>query len=84
MEGGYMGYTQVALEDKILNMYPEARALSPRIRMDENKDCWEVKFKKGSKEAIAFLSKEDADACMDNTYCETFGKEVKEAIKKLQ
>lgn len=50
-----MGYTQVALEDKILNMYPEARALSPRIRMDENKDCWEVKFKKGSKETTAFF-----------------------------
>ncbi len=50
-----MGYTQVALEDKILNMYPEARALSPRIRMDENKDCWEVKFKKGVKRDYCFF-----------------------------
>jgi hypothetical protein len=79
-----MGYTQVALEDKIMDMFPEARALSPRIRMDEDKDCWEVKFRKGAKEITVFLSKEDADACMDNTYCEGFGKEVKKVISKLQ
>lgn len=79
-----MGYTQIALEDKMLDLYPEVRGLSPRIRFDEDKDCWEVKLKKGTNEVTVFLTKEDADACMDNTYCETFGSEIKKAIQKLQ
>ena len=78
-----MGYTQVGLEDKILIMYPEVRDLSPRLSYDESKDIWVVKLKKGSKEQTVHLCKADADACMDNTYCESFGKEIKEALKKL-
>lgn len=49
MKGGVnMGYTQVALEDKILDMYPEItkKGLSPRIRFDEEKDVWLVTLKK--------------------------------------
>ena len=78
-----MGYTQVGLEDKILIMYPEVRDLSPRFSYYESKDTWVVKLKKGSKEQTVHLCKADADACMDNTYCESFGKEIKEALKKL-
>jgi len=78
-----MGYTQVGLEDKILIMYPEVRDLSPRFSYDESKDTWVVKLKKGSKEQTVHLCKADADACMDNTYCESFGKEIKEALGKL-
>ncbi len=78
-----MGYTQVGLEDKILVMYPEVRDLSPRFSYDEGKDIWVVKLKKGSKEQTVHLCKADADACMDNTYCESFGKEIKEALRKL-
>jgi hypothetical protein len=78
-----MGYSLVALEDKILQMYPEVRDLSPRFSYDEAKETWIVKFKKGSQEQTVFLCKADADLCMDNTYCESFGKEVKEALKKI-
>ena len=78
-----MGYTQVGLEDKILIMYPEVRDLSPRFSYDESKDIWVVKLKKGSHEQTVHLCKADADACMDNTYCESFGKEIKEALRKL-
>lgn len=78
-----MGYTQVGLEDKILDMYPEVRSLSPQFRYDESTDAWVVTLKKGSQQQSVYLCKVDADACMDNTYCETFGKEIKEAIKKL-
>ena len=78
-----MGYTQVGLEDKILDMYPEVRSLSPRFSYDEGKAAWSVTLKKGSQEQTVYLCKADADACMDSTYCETFGKEVKEAIKKF-
>lgn len=36
-----MGYTQVALEDKILEMYPEITTygISPRISFDEKRDA---------------------------------------------
>lgn len=79
-----MGYTQVALEDKILDLYPEVRALSPQISFVEDKDAWEVKLKKGSKEITVYLCKDDADACMDNTYCEAFGTEIRKALQKFQ
>jgi hypothetical protein len=80
-----MGYTQVALEDKILAMYPEIRekGISPRMSFDKERNAWVVKLVKGSKERTVYLNKNDADACMDRTYCESFGKEVGEAIKKL-
>lgn len=80
-----MGYTQVALEDKILAMYPEIRdkGISPRMGFDEERNAWVVKLVKDSKERTVYLNKNDADACMDRTYCESFGKEVGEAIKEL-
>jgi hypothetical protein len=80
-----MGYTQVALEDKLLDMYPDIRAkgLTPRIGFDQGKDAWAVTFKKGTQEHTVYLCKTDADACMDSTYCELFGKELNEALKKF-
>ena len=81
-----MGYSQVALEDKLMALYPEIRAkgLTPMMSYDVAKDSWKVTFKKGSQEFTVALCKADADACMDNTYCETFGSEVKKALQKIQ
>jgi len=80
-----MGYTQVALEDKLLAMYPDIRAkgLTPRMSFDQEKDAWSVTFKKGTQEHTVHLCKTDADACMDGTHCETFGKELKEVLAKI-
>jgi hypothetical protein len=80
-----MGYSQVALEDKILQMYPVIldQGIRPQVRFDEEKDAWYVKLKKNGKEATVCLVKEDADACMDNTYCKSFGEEVEKALKAL-
>ena len=81
-----MGYTQVALEDKILEMYPEIRehGLSPRLSFDRDKDAWIIKFRKGSREFTACIDMEDADACMDNTYCESFGAELKKILGQVE
>jgi len=81
-----MGYTPVALEDKLLEMYPQIReyGLSPRLSFDESKDTWMVKFVKGSKEVTVCLNKEDADACIDNKFCETFGSELKKALVQFK
>jgi len=81
-----MGYTQVALEDKILEMYPEIReyGLSPRLSFDRDKDAWIIKFRKGHREFAACINMEDADACMDNTYCESFGAELKKILGQVE
>jgi len=73
-----MGYTLVALEDKILEMYPEItnKGISPRISFDEAKDAWMVRLVKGDKDTTICLNKEDADACLENKYCEKFGREI--------
>lgn len=80
-----MGYTQVALEDKLLEMYPEIlkKGISPRLSFDEAKDAWMVKLIKDKKEETVCLNKEDADACMNNYFCETFGSELKKALAKF-
>jgi hypothetical protein len=81
-----MGYTQVALEDKILDMYPEIRKynISPRLSFNGAENIWTVKLVKGKKEKVVKLKKEDADACMDNTYCEAFKDELCDAVKALE
>ena len=81
-----MGYTQVALEDKILDMYPEIRqhGLTPRLSFDAGKNAWVVKFVKGNKEQTVYLDKKDADNCMDNTYCEALKTDLCDVIKKLE
>lgn len=81
-----MGYTQVALEDRILDMYPEIRqnGLSPRLSFDAGKNAWVVKLMKGKQEQTVYISKADADACMDNTYCEALKTDLCDVIKKLE
>ena len=81
-----MGYSQVALEDKILDMYPEIRenGLSPRLSFDADKNAWVVKLVKGSQMQTVYLDKADADACMDNTYCEAMKTDLCEIIKKFE
>jgi len=81
-----MGYTQVALEDQLLEMYPEIRkqGLTPRMSFDESKDAWMVKFVKGGKEVSVRLNKKDADACMDRKVCETFGSELKKSLQEFK
>lgn len=80
-----MGYTQVGLEDQLLDMYPDIRkyGLIPRLSFDERQNAWMVKLAKGGKEVTVCLNKEDADACMDRKYCENFGSELKSALQKF-
>jgi len=81
-----MGYTQVALEDKLLEMYPDIlkKGISPRLSFDEGKDAWMVKLVKGGKEVTVCLNKEDADTCMDNKFCESFGSELKKVLPEFK
>lgn len=80
-----MGYTQVALEDKLMDMYPEISASGVHLRLsfDDGRNAWVVAFEKEGHSRHAFLDKGDADACMDGQQCIYLGVLVDQYIKDL-
>ncbi|HSW63304.1 MAG TPA: hypothetical protein VLH56_08345 [Dissulfurispiraceae bacterium] len=80
-----MGYTQVALENKILEMYPEIQknAISVGMRFDESKNAYVISFSKSGKELTTHLDKKDADDCMNNIKCVSLGIQVAQFIKNF-
>jgi galactokinase len=82
---GIMGYTQVALEDKILEMYPEItkHGISVSLNFDETKNAYIVKFEKDKHELTTHLEKKDADDCMNNVKCVYLGVQVEQFIKNF-
>ncbi len=81
-----MGYSQVALENKILEMYPEIakNGLSIGLSYNTDKDAWIVKLSKGPKELTTHLDKKDADDCMNNIKCVYLGIQVEQFIKNFE
>jgi hypothetical protein len=81
-----MGYTKVALEDKILEMYPEIRehGRSASIDFSREKNAYIVKFKKGKHELTTHLEKKDADECMDGIKCVHLGIQVGQFMKNFE
>ncbi|OGW41007.1 MAG: hypothetical protein A2Y97_04170 [Nitrospirae bacterium RBG_13_39_12] len=81
-----MGYTQVALEDKILEMYPEItkHGISIGLSFDETKNAYIVKFKKDNHELTTHLEKKAADDCMDNFKCVYLGIQTGQFIKNFE
>jgi len=85
-EGVAMGYTQVALEDKILEMYPDIATygISIGLSFNEEKNAWIVKLRKGAHELTTHLEKKDADDCMNNIKCVYLGVQVGQFIKNFE
>ncbi len=81
-----MGYTKVALEDKILEMYPEIRnhGISVSLEFNEGKNAYIVKFKRDTKELTTHLEKKDADDCMENIKCVYLGVQIGQFIKNFE
>jgi dolichyl-phosphate-mannose--protein O-mannosyl transferase len=81
-----MGYTQVGLEQKILEMYPEIsqHGISTGISFHEGKNAWIIKFRKDGKELTTHLEKKDADDCMNNVKCVYLGIQVEQFIKNFE
>ncbi|BCB96996.1 hypothetical protein JZK55_19180 [Dissulfurispira thermophila] len=81
-----MGYTIVALKEKIMEMYPEItqHGISVGLTFDEEKNAYIVKFEKGGQELITHLEKKDADDCMNNIKCVYLGVQVGQFIKNFQ
>lgn len=81
-----MGYTMVALKDKIMEMYPEIEknGISVSLSFDEQKNAYIVQFKKGEQELTTHLEKKDADECMNGTKCVYLGVQIGQFIKNFE
>ena len=81
-----MGYTKVALENKILEMYPEItrNGISISLDFDEGKNAYIVRLKKDKQELTTHLEKKDADDCMNNIKCVYLGVQVGQFIKNFE
>jgi hypothetical protein len=81
-----MGYTNVALKDKITDMYPEVTkyGISVSLDFDKIKNAYIVKFKKDRHELTTHLEKKDADDCMDGIKCVYLGVQIGQFIKNFE
>ncbi len=81
-----MAYTQVALEQKILEMYPEIRqhGISMGMHFDEGRNAWVIKFKKDHHELETYLDKKDADDCIEGKKCVYLGVQLGDFIDNFE
>lgn len=81
-----MGYTNVALKDKIMEMYPEIAEHGVSVSLDFNRELktYDVKLKKDSHELMTHIEKKDADECMDGIKCIYLGIKIAEFIKNFE
>ena len=81
-----MGYTNVALEDKMLEMYPEIREhnIAISLNFSEEKNSFIVKLKKDTHELETHLDKSDADECMDGVKWVHLGVKLGEVIQNFE
>jgi len=75
-----MGYTQVALEEKLFEIYPELRQgdVSMSLRFDEELDEWVIGLSKNGHKLETHLSEADAGLCMDGHVCVPLGVKIGE------
>jgi len=81
-----MRYTNIALKDKIMEMYPEIRKhdLSVGLDFDEQKNAYIISFKRGTEALTTHLEKKDADDCMNGIKCVYLGVQVEQFIKNFE
>ena len=81
-----MGYTVVALKEKIMEMYPEIEqhGISVGLKFSEEKNAYIVEFAKGDKKLTTTIEKKEADECMDGIKCVYLGVHIGEFIKTFE
>ena len=80
-----MGYTNVALIDKIREIYPDIQRHDITLGLDfsEEKNAYVVKFTKDAHELATYLDKKDADECIDGVKCVHLGVKIGEFINNF-
>jgi hypothetical protein len=81
-----MGYTNVALKEKLFGFYPEImeHGISASLNFVEEKKAYLIKLKKSYHELTSYLDKKDADDCMGGIKCVPLGIKIGEFIKNFQ
>ncbi len=81
-----MVYTDIALKDKILEMYPEIKEHNFSVGMDfdERKNAYILTFRRGAEVLTTHLEKKDADDCMNGIKCVYLGVQVAQFIKNFE
>jgi len=81
-----MTYTNNALQDKIMDMYPEIRQHNFQVglQFDAGKNGYLITFKRGKEELTTLLEKNDADECMNNIKCVYLGVQVAQFIGNFE
>ena len=81
-----MGYTVVALKEKISEIYPDIVRHGISLSLDFNRelDTYDVKLKKDSHVLLTHLKKKDADECMDGVKCIHLGVQIGEFVKNFE
>lgn len=81
-----MAYTNDALKEKIVEMYPEIAEhnFSVGLDFDERKNAYIVTFKRGASLLTTHLEKQDADDCMNGIKCVYLGIQVAQFIKNFE
>jgi hypothetical protein len=81
-----MTYTNAALKDKVVEMYPEIKEhqLSVELDFDEGKNAYILTFKRGDAVLTTHLEKQDADECMNGVKCVYLGFQVAQFIKNFE
>ena len=80
-----MGYTIVALKDKVLEMYPELEqhGVTVNLVFDPVKDAYVLKMHKDGHELTTHLERQDADDCMNGIKCVSLGMQVEQFVKNF-
>jgi TusE/DsrC/DsvC family sulfur relay protein len=81
-----MGYSNVGLKEKIMEMYPEIyqHGILVGLEFSKEKYAYIVTFRKGARVLSTHLEKKDADECMDGKKCIYLGVQIGQFIKNFE
>ncbi len=81
-----MGYSQVSLKDKIIELYPEIvqHGVVVSLTFNEELKTYDVSMKKDAHQLKTHLETNDADECMDGKKCVHLGVQLKEFIDNFK
>ena len=86
IKGEYMGYTTVALKNKISEIYPDIQkhGITFGLGLSDDSNTYIVKLSKDTHELVTYLDKKDADACIDGKQCVQLGVKIGEFIRNFE
>jgi hypothetical protein len=81
-----MGVNAQALEDKLVEMYPEIHThrLAVGLNFDSSKNAWIVHLKRGNHELATHLEAKDAEDCLNGIKCVYLGVQIGQFLKNFE